>query len=88
MKETLEKLWNDYLVDECAVVDTNEERNIARKALDLHEKVSSLLNDEQRMAVEEYIDALCANDSFFAKKAFIKGCEFAVLFLREVGALD
>ena len=35
MKETLEKLWNEYLLDECAPIDTDEERNLSRKRVEL-----------------------------------------------------
>ena len=83
MKETLEKLWNDYLLDECAEIDTNEERNLTKKAVELHEKANALLNNEQRDAVEKYVDALCDINAVFSKKAFFKGCEFALSFLLE-----
>ena len=83
MKETLENLWDKYLEEECAVIDTEEERKLTQKTLELHEKASSLLNEEQKVAVEKYVDALCDLEAVFAKKAFIKGCEFAVSFLLE-----
>ena len=83
MKETLDKLWKEYLSDECAEIDTDEERNLTKKTVELHEKASALLNKEQADAVEEYVDAVCDVESFFAKKAFFKGCEFAVSFLLE-----
>ena len=82
MKETLEKLWNEYLMDECAAIDTDEERLLTKKTVDLHEKANTLLNKEQADAVEQYVDALCDIEALFVKKAFCKGCEFAVsLFL-------
>ena len=31
MKQTLEKLWNEYLLDECAAIDTYEERNLKKQ---------------------------------------------------------
>jgi len=83
MKETLEKLWNEYLLDGCAVIDSDEERDLTQKAIKLHEKANALLNSEQTEAVEKYINALCDIQAIFAKKAFIKGCEFAVSFLIE-----
>lgn len=83
MKKTLEKLWLNYLSDECAVVDTDEERELMRKAVTLHEKANALLNQEQEDAVEKYVDALCDTQAFFVQKAFCKGCEFAVSFLLE-----
>jgi len=48
MKETLEKLWNNYLLEECAVIDTDEERNLTKKTAELHEKANTLLNENQK----------------------------------------
>ncbi|MBR2431643.1 MAG: hypothetical protein IKB23_01890 [Clostridia bacterium] len=88
MKETLEKLWNEYLLDECAEMDTDEERKLTRNASELYEKVAELLNREQEDAVEKYVDALCDIEAIFVKKAFFKGCEFAVSFLLETRNLE
>ncbi len=85
MKETLEKLWNGYFLDECAMVDTDEERKMTKNAIELHEQANSLLNKDQKDAVEKYVDALCEAEALFVKKAFFKGCEFAVSFLLEAG---
>lgn len=85
MKETLEKLWHEYLLDECAEMDTAEERDLTKKTKELHEKANAMLNNDQRRAVEKYVDALCDMDALFVKKAFLKGCEFAVSFLFEAG---
>ena len=87
MKETLEKLWNEYLLDECAPIDTDEERNLTQKTAELYEKASTLLNKEQKTAVQKYVDSLCDIDALFVRKAFLKGCEFAVSFLLEAGNL-
>ena len=83
MKEILEKLWNEYLLEECATIETEEEKILTKKAVELHEIANNLLNDEQRDAVEKYIDALCDIEALFVKKAFFKGCEFSVSFLLE-----
>lgn len=83
MKETPEKLWNEYLLDECAEIKTDEERKHLREIVELHEKASVLLNKQQQDAVEQYVDALYDMEALFTKKAFIKGCEFAVSFLLE-----
>ncbi len=83
MKETLEKLWNEYLLEECAVIDTYEERKLTQRSGELHEKANALLSNEQKEAVEKYVNALCELDVLFAKKAFFKGCEFAVSFILE-----
>jgi len=85
MKQTLEKLWNDYLLDECAMIDTDEERGLTKKAAELHENVNAFLNKEQQDTVEKYVDVLCDLEALFVKKAFCKGCEFAVSFLLEAG---
>ena len=87
MKVTLEKLWEEYLLDECAVIDTDEERELMEKIVKLHDKISVLLNHDQEDAMEKYVDALHDMESFFAKKAFFKGCEFSVSFLLETGML-
>ena len=81
MKETIEKLWNEYFSEQCAEINTKEERNLTRKAVELHEKVNALLNEEGKNALEEYVDALCDIEALFARKAFCKGCEFAISFL-------
>lgn len=83
MKEILEKLWNEYLLEECATIETEEEKILTKKAVELNEIANNLLNDEQRDAVEKYIDALCDIEALFVKKAFFKGCEFSVSFLLE-----
>ena len=85
MRETLEKLWNEYLLDECAESDTDKERKLARKVAELHEEASALLTKEQEEAVEKYVSSLYESESLFTKKAFFKGCEFAVSFLLETG---
>ena len=83
MKETLEKLWDEYLFEKCAVIDTDEERQPTKRAIELHEKANTLLNKDQQEAIETYVDAIYDIESLFAKKAFFKGCEFAVSFLLE-----
>ncbi len=85
MKEILEKLWNEYLWSECNEIDTAEERELIKKAELLHEKVNAMLDQDQQKAMEDYINTLCAIDSLFHKKAFYRGCEFAVAFLLEIG---
>lgn len=83
MKETLKKLWNEYLLDECALIDTDEEQSLTKKCAELHEKASELLDKEQEGAMEKYVDAICDINALFAKKAFCKGCEFTLFFLLE-----
>ena len=88
MKEALEKLWDEYLAEECAVIDSEEEKDLLKKAVTDHEAVTALLTKEQSEAVEKCIDTLCDIHSFFAKKAFCKGCEFATSFLLATGKFE
>ena len=83
MKETIERLWNDYLVDECAKIDTEEERELTQRIAELHARLDALLDKQQKDAIEKYVDALCDIEAIFAKKAFLKGCEFSVSFILE-----
>ena len=83
MKEKLTDLWDNYLSDKCAVLNTEEERKLTKKALELHDAANELLNSEQKTAIEAYIDALCDVNAIFAKKAFLKGCELSVSFIWE-----
>ena len=87
MKETLEKIWNDYLVDECSVIDTEEERNLTKKAVELHNKMNALLNKEQQDAVKIYVDTLHDIEALNIRNAFAKGCEFTASFLFDIGIL-
>ncbi len=83
MKQTLERLWNDYLLEENATLGTDEERSLTKTSAALSEKARAMLNAEQTEAVQKYIDSLCTLDAMFAQRAFIAGCEFAVSFLLE-----
>ena len=84
MKETLKKIWDEYLFDECCLFSTDEERSIMKKTAELHEKTSASLTREQDTAVCEYIDSLLELESAFARKAFCKGCKFGASFIMEV----
>ena len=85
MCKTLEKLWNEYFFEECAVVDTEEERELIKKADEIRKSTNKLLTAEQTEVVESYIEALYEMQGFFAKKAFFRGCEFAASFFFESG---
>ena len=88
MRSTLEKLWNEYLMDECSYIDTEEERMLVSKTADLHKVATNMLSEEQKDAVEKFTDSLCDLEALFIKKAFCKGCEFSVSFLFEAGNLS
>lgn len=83
MKKILELLWEEYLMDKFSRIDTSQERELTQKIIALHEQADALLDKKQQAAVQKYADALCELDALFSKKAFIKGCEFSVLFLAE-----
>ena len=87
MRSTLEKLWNEYLMDECSYIDTEEERMLISKTADLHKVATNMLSEEQKDAVEKFTDSLCDLEALFIKKAFCKGCEFSVSFLFEASNL-
>jgi|GEM_PF-1370318 len=85
MKDTMDRLWDEYLVDECAKIDTDEQRRLAGRAAELGEAVSRLLSAEQGEALEAYVDSLLDAEAFYIKKAFFMGCELAISFLWNSG---
>ena len=87
MRETLEKLWDEYFAEECAVLRTEEERALVKKAAELQKTADASLTKEQSEVVQKHMEALYEMQGFFVKKAFFKGCEFATSFLLEVKIL-
>ena len=83
MKISLDDLWNEYLFEKCSEIESDEERKLTQRIAELHNKVNYLLNEDQQKAVEEYIGALYDIDALFVKKAFFKGCRFAVSFFTD-----
>ena len=83
MHPLLETLWNEYLSEKCAAIESDEEKNLIKAVGKRYEEVSALLNKEQRDAMETHLDALCDIEAHFIKKAFFKGCQFASAFLSE-----
>ena len=83
MKKTLEKLWDDCFAEECALIDTEEEKELIKEAVQMRKTADELLTREQSDAVEKYIEALYDIQISGNKKAFFKGCEFAISFLFE-----
>ena len=79
----LEKLWDEHFSEECATVDTEEERELLLRAGNFHKALNESLSPEQRERVEKYIEATYEVQGAFLKKAFVKGCEFATAFLLE-----
>ena len=83
MTETLEKLWNEYFAEECALINTAEERVLVKKAVELRKTANELLTKEQSEAMEKHMEVLYEIQDFSVKKAFFKGCEFAISFFYE-----
>ena len=63
-----EKLWNEYFAEECSRLDTNEERELIKKAGKLHELMNETLSIEHRETMEEYIETSYAIQRLFTKK--------------------
>ena len=77
----LEKLWDEHFSEECATVDTEEERELLLRAGNFHKALNESLSPEQREKVEKYIEATYEVQGIFLKKAFFLGCKFGVSFL-------
>ena len=88
MKTATEKLWEEYLSDKCAVITTDEERALIKRASELHEAMSRALTKGQGEAVDKYVDALNEIQAFFSRKAFSIGCELGVSFFLETAFLS
>ena len=84
MKKILDVLWDEFFAEKCASLDTAEERQLTAKAAEHYKKVNELLNKEQKVAVEKYVETLWDIEALFVKKAFLKGCEFGVNFILEL----
>ena len=85
MGKMLEKLWDDYWLEACAAIESEEERGLIKRAAEAHKSASELLTKEQSGMVEKYIDILYEIQSAFGKKAFLKGYEAATAYFFEAG---
>lgn len=83
MKTTLEKLWNEYISSECAMLDTAEERDLSKNIAAKHELLTKSLTEEQNADLEKFIDLIYDLNAIFIQKTFLKGCEFSACFLFE-----
>ena len=79
-----EKLWNEYFFEKCSTLDTEEEREILKRAVEMQKRVDELLTSEQITAVEKYVETLQEMQMYSCRKAFFKGCEFALSFLSKL----
>lgn len=80
----LEKLWSDHFAEECAVIDGEKQKDLAKKALEQHRVINEMMTELQRDALEKYLEILFQMQDEFVKRAFFKGCEFASAFLLEM----
>ena len=78
MNKILETLWKEHYAEECATLESKEERALAKKAVNMHNEFNEFWNEE---SLEKYIEALCEIHSLQAQKAFLKGCALAVAIL-------
>ena len=85
MKKLLEKLWVEYFAEECACIDTEEERRLIKKVAEMQNTINELLTKEQNEHIQNHTEALYEMQGLFVKKAFFKGCEFALSFFLEIG---
>ncbi len=83
MKETIERLWHDYFEEGCSMLNSEKEKALMKKAAGLRESFEHEMTKEQIAVTQAYIDVLCELQILFAKKAFLKGCEFTASFLFE-----
>ena len=88
MKTTLETLWSEYFSEKCSAIESDEEKALIKAVAKRYEETNALLNKEQQNAMEKHLEALCDLEACFTKKAFFKGCEFAVSFLFEATNLE
>lgn len=81
----LEKIWDEYYAEECAVISSEEEKDITRRTVEMQENAYKLLNREQVEEMEKYVEAIYEFQSISVKKAFFKGCEFVFDFFCRLG---
>ncbi len=87
MAGMIEKLWNEYFAESCSGIETAEEKAMIKRAIETLEAVNMLLTKEQNDALEKHMEVVYEMQGGFIKKAFFKGCEFALSFALETGAL-
>jgi len=83
MKKVIEEFWSEYFFEKCAAIDSVEEKELIKKAAELHKNINRSMTEEQNAILEKYIEVLYKMQALFCKKTFFKGCEFAISFLLE-----
>jgi len=87
MTETLEKLWDEYFAGICATIDTAQEKALLKKIVETHHMTNEQLTKDQMNALEKHMETVYELQGNMVKKAFFKGCEFALSFAVDVGFL-
>ena len=87
MNNILEKLWSEYFCEDCSAINSEEEKAIAKILAQTRNEIENLPINEFRESIENYIAFMYKAQSLALKKAFFKGCEFAISFLVEVSSL-
>lgn len=83
MRKFFEKVWDEYLAEKCAAIETDEERELIKRIAERRHLLDELTTKEQKDALEGYAEALMNAQAFESKKAFIKGFSFAMSFIYE-----
>ena len=83
----MEKLWNEYLSEACAGIQTEAERTQMRRIVESKRAMCEHLSEEQCTTLEAYTDAVCALQDSFVKKAFFCGCKLALSLIFATGDL-
>lgn len=83
MYNTLDGLWSDYILDDCGKMETQEEKDLAKKLVAHSDALRAALSEEQKDLLEKILDCLSAIDLLFAQKAFVSGIRFATAYLWE-----
>lgn len=88
MKEIFGRVWDEHFFENCSDIEKEEDRELLEKAATLREKMFSMLNQEQKIVLTEYIEVLAELETLVAKNAFLKGCDFTSSFIEDVRNLD
>ena len=84
MNDKLEKMWDEYFYEKCAVIETKEERDLLIKASEVRDALNTLLTNNQTEILEKFIRFTYEIQSLQAKKAFFLGCNFTSAFFTEL----
>lgn len=82
MKNILEALWYDYMIEQ-AIERNEQEKLVINELTQCDNQFRSKLSDELKSELEEYDKAVCAMGRVSEKNAFIKGAVFATRFIFE-----